>query len=199
MKKLVIWTLIAVATISAISAGAHADSYSKTSDYKKPRSIMPGLLIGSGVPKGYGGMSLPEESVMEFCEQGVTKAFYLYPGEKFSTRDKYNCGAGTIDYTGGAFRGDGTREVLEAIYNAANKGEKVLVHCWNGSHATGEIIALALKQFCGYSDSDAANYWKQNIHDKFQSKYESILKRIRNFETFSDLNFSSSQRAKFCP
>ncbi len=193
MKKFIIWALAAVATLGAVSSNANA------ADYKAPRTILPGLLIGSGVPKGYGGKSLPVEKVKEYCEQGITTAFYLYPSENFSTEGTYNCGSGSIRYKGGAFRGRDTKEVLETILRAANRGEKVLVHCWNGSHATGEIAALALKQFCGYSDKEAANYWKQNIHDKFQSKYESILKRIRNFETFSDLNFTSSQRAKFCP
>ena len=100
----------------------------EAADYKAPRAVMPGLLVGSGVPKGYGGKSLPESKLQEYCEEGFTTAFYLYPDENFTTRGRYSCRGNTLNYTGGGFRRGGEKEVQEAILDAANNGGKILSH-----------------------------------------------------------------------
>jgi hypothetical protein len=163
------------------------------------QTVLEGALIRAG---GAGGThSLTDNIVNNLCEEGVSKIFYLYPDQNFSNAGVHRCAHGSVNYLGGAFRGPKIRAVLEAIQDAATgKTGPVVVHCWNGWHATGEISAYALMQFCDMSGDRAAQYWANNIGDKGNlGKYGSIVNRIRNFQPLPGLRVSDSVKARICP
>jgi hypothetical protein len=160
--------------------------------------VLPGLFVRAGGPGGK--KSLPVGLLENLCAQGVGTVFYLYPSESFTTKGTYSCGNNQLAYKGSGFIGKASRPVLEAIASAAqNNGGPVVAHCWNGWHASGEVAAYALMQFCDWSGEQAAQYWADNIGDSGNlGKYKSILKRIKNFEVFGDLKFNESQKNKYC-
>lgn len=184
--------LLALAFLSAAPAFAGTQMRSRA-------TVIKGALIRAGGPGG--AQSAPASTIQGLCEEGVRKVFYLYPENNFNTRGTYRCSRGTTEYTGGAFRGPAVKGVLAEVLRSANEGGgPVLVHCWNGWHAAGEISALALIQFCDWSGQRAADYWVKGIQDKGNlGKYGSIINRIRNFQPIPGLRFSDSQKASRCP
>lgn len=190
--KFVSFILVAVAAFCGSTAEA-----AKGVRYQK--TVLNGVLIRAGGPGGQRSMS--NDTLKELCEEGVSKAIYLYPKFNFSNPGTHRCSRGSIEYKGGGFVGSASRSTLQEIYRAAESGSgPVLVHCWNGWHAAGEIAAYSLIQFCGWSGDRAADYWSAGIQDKGNmGKYGSILKRIRNFQPFSDLRISESTKARICP
>lgn len=54
------------------------------------------------------------------------------------------------------------QEFLTAIRDRIVSGNHrpILVHCWNGNHASGAASAIALRQFCGVKRGRRGTYWK---------------------------------------
>jgi hypothetical protein len=83
----------------------------------------------------------------------------------------------------------------------------MLVHCWNGWHASGITSALVLRQFCGINGDEAVAYWNCNtdgacIGPKGSAEAKSFNKiraRIRAFTPYEDLKISNEIRDKVCP
>jgi len=163
------------------------------------KTVIRGGLIRAGGPGGQ--KDLPLDVLNGLCERGISKAYYLYPSINFRNKGVHTCSRGSITYTGGAFTANGVRPILADVARAAQNGTgPVLVHCWNGWHATGEVAAYALIQLCDWSGDRAAQYWAANISDKGNlAKYGSILKRIRNFQPFPGIRISDSVKASACP
>jgi len=162
-------------------------------------TVLEGTLIRAG---GAGGQnSLSDNTVQSLCEEGISTAFYLYPSASFTNKGSHSCGQGSLDYKGGGFMAKSVRPILVEVMNAANGRQgPVLVHCWNGWHAAGEVAAYALMQFCGWSGEQAADYWADTLVDKHNlPKYGSIMKRIRAYSPYSDIGVSPAVQAKICP
>lgn len=183
--------LIAFLCLFTVAAQAESLRYEQ--------EVLKGLFIRAGGPGGK--KSLPESLLNNLCSSGVSTVFYLYPSESFNTKGSYSCSGNTLEYKGSGFMKTKSKPVLDAIFNAANSNSgPVIAHCWNGWHASGEVAAHALIQFCGWSGADAAQYWADNIADKGNlGKYGSITKRIKNFVPFSDLSFTAAQKNQYCP
>ncbi|MCB0412568.1 MAG: hypothetical protein KDD22_08590 [Bdellovibrionales bacterium] len=161
--------------------------------------VLKGVYTRAGGPGGK--VSLSENLLEDLCKKGYGTAIYLYPTENFTTKGNHPCGKNTLAYVGGGFRKGAEFGPLEKIYAAINgNGGPVVAHCWNGWHASGELAAKALMQFCDYSGQQAADYWAATIGDKGNlKKYGSILKRIKAFKPRTDLKISSSTQAQICP
>ena len=161
--------------------------------------VLKGVLFRSG---GDGGLnSLSDKSVQGLCEEGVAVAYYLYPSVDFSNSGTHHCSNGVLEYKAGYFNSKQVKDILLDVMKAAN-GENgpVLVHCWNGWHASGEVSAYALRQFCGWNGDQAARYWADSIGDRENlGKYGFILKRIREFVPFVDITIAEEVRASICP
>lgn len=163
------------------------------------QEVLKGLFIRAG---GAGGkQSLSTDILNDLCLSGIKTVYYLYPSESFTTEGSYSCGSHTLEYKGSGFMKKESKPVLDAIFSAANNNSgPIIAHCWNGWHASGEVAAHALIQFCGWSGADAAQYWADNIGDKANlGKYSSITKRIKNFVPYSDLSFTPAQQTQYCP
>lgn len=184
-----------LSTFAIVFAGLQVQA----ADLRAEQEVLKDLFIRAG---GAGGRrSLQTEILNNLCLEGVSTVFYLYPTESFTTQGEYSCGSHTMTYTGSGFKNEASRPVLEAIYRAAqtNSGP-IIAHCWNGWHASGEVAAHALMQFCDWSGDQAAQYWADNIGDKSNlSKYGSITRRISRFTPFGDLQFTAQQKQKYCP
>jgi hypothetical protein len=148
---------------------------------------------------------LPDLGVENLCKTGFESAIYFY-STNFETAPKsVACkdseGSNTFGYKQiTVLAGDNVNQVLEMIYNRIQTPEKgpIYGHCWNGWHASGFASAIALKQFCKYSDDEAVDYWIRNT-DGASRGYEKILAKIRAFEPEEKWQISSETRAQICP
>jgi hypothetical protein len=170
-----------------------------TPGLRREQVVLQGALLRAGGPGGR--RSAPDQAIEALCEKGVRTVYYLYPAENFRNRGTFECGRGSTDYKGGSFRSPGVKAILADVAQAIEKREgAVLVHCWNGSHAAGEVAAYALMQFCGYSGRQAAKYWADTLHDKDNlHRYGKSIQRIRAFRPFADLEISSADQSAVCP
>lgn len=150
---------------------------------------------------------LPDDGIMNLCEEGFSAGVYLYrtntetaPGyqwcdciggnENFLVYEQY-------DY----FDNDHIYEMLKLVYESAtdNTVGPVYLHCWNGWHASGLISAIILRQFCGYSAQDAINYWDLGTDGSNTSpRYNSIRDDIREFEPYEEFMITDSLGNLIC-
>ncbi len=160
------------------------------------RPVLTNALYRGGGPGGQ--VALPAQTQTTMCQLGFRGAVYHYPNGYRGSLAK-DC---KFQYDQIGFRSeDARRQVLSRIHTAIKEQTgAVLVHCWNGWHASGEIAALALKQFCGWSDHDAGEYWKANIGDQGNlSKYGTIVGHIERFRPFPEFSITAEEQARVCP
>ena len=167
------------------------------------RVVLDRVLYRGGGPGGT--IPLRDNHLQALCADGFSSAGYLYP-TNFDGPKEINCGQNSIRNTLEGFREAGGRQTLQKIHeiiqsqSTSQPKGPMFLHCWNGWHASGEISAYALRQFCGMSGDEAAQYWAENIGDKGNlSKYRSIMNRIRNFQKISGLEITPEQKARICP
>jgi len=167
------------------------------------RTVMGGILSRGGGP-AY--KMLSERSMRGLCEQGFSGGVYAYD-DGYTGPTSVDCVdasgvARRFEYQSIGFRSRRDRQQFMALlYDVIlqNKGP-VYVHCWNGWHASGEMSALALMQFCGYSGADAADYWAANVGDPENlGNYGRIRKGIAAFQAFEEFVLDEKTRARVCP
>lgn len=124
--------------------------------------------------------ALSDSALKGLCEQGYTLAIFLYPG---ATDHVVTCGGGKqIRYMS-----KGTYEAPAGVLAVAkaemDRGGKVLVHCWYGVHAAKFVAAAALNKFCGYSGSQAADYFVKGIPPRSLSpaRIEELASKLRAY------------------
>ena len=186
--------------LNVVATDAQGGNFSGLRAFKP---VLDRVLYRGGGPGGK--VSLRTNQLQALCQNGFSSAGYLYP-DNFNSPTQVNCGAQNLEYRVVGFRAAGAEQTLRAIYNiiksqsTANPQGPMFLHCWNGWHASGEISAYALRQFCNMSGDEAARYWAQNIGDQGNlSKYGSIQNRIRNFNKISSLEITDAERARICP
>jgi len=92
--------------------------------------------------------------------------------------------------------------MIQMTYESATNDNvgPIYLHCWNGWHASGYISAVILKQFCGYSNWDAVNYWDLGTDGANTSpRYQHQRERIKNFVPYPEFMISDSLQDCLCP
>jgi len=151
---------------------------------------------------------LPLDGMHNLCEEGFSGSVYLYRKgiEEYPMADTCKC----IDSSWNKFSYyqldyfDSTHiyKMLQLTYNAATNPEvgPVYYHCWNGWHASGYVSAVMLKQFCGFSNWDAVNYWDLGTDGANTSpRYQEQRERIKEFVPYSEFMISDSLQKCLCP
>jgi hypothetical protein len=78
----------------------------------------------------------------------------------------------------------------------------LLVHCMRGVHSSGAVSAMALVQFCGWSESRAKAYWNEARNNAPCGKAgcgDWIDKKFARFKVDPSLKISEAQRSRICP
>lgn len=196
MKKSVIMICLLISGLA--QAQTNTNSLQKV---RYVKTVLMDILYRGGGPGGQ--VLLPAPALNSLCEAGFSSAVYLYPGKDRSPRSVEctdNSGKrNQLVYSQVEFRD--MRPILNEVYRAITKDEgPVYVHCWNGWHASGEVAAKALMQFCGWSGQEAGRYWANNIGDRQNlPRYGRILDRISAFKPYADLQISSALQQEICP
>lgn len=174
------------------------------------RVVLPGVLYRGGANNTYinppraNTNPLPTVALKNLCKENFSTAVYLY-SENFSRAPKsVSCRNvehqnNTIHYKQYAAAGE-NEKILELVYNRI-KGKlsgPIYAHCWNGWHSSGLISGMALKQFCGWSDSQVDAYWVKNTDGNY-SGFSSIRTKLRSFKPYKKFAITSAERAVVCP
>lgn len=148
---------------------------------------------------------LPHEGLSHLCEEGFKNAIYLYPDNYTAAPKKVSCkdfgnSPRTLDYLQINGLSSGNEEKFIALIYQRIKGKidgPLYGHCWNGWHASGYVASITLKQFCGYTDQQALDYWIKNTDG--DSNYEKIKQKVKSWKPLEKYKISNSESALICP
>lgn len=165
------------------------------------RPVLSGVLYRAGFKggdKARTGLSSAQRK--ELCETGFSSARYIDFG-KNTDYGTTSCGKGKLTYSPGKSTrpADVMREIHDIIKNPG-RGPMV-VHCMWGVHSSGAISAMALVQFCGWSEERAKAYWDEaRIGADCADGCEAWIDH--HFDTFDfdpSLKLTAAEQAAICP
>lgn len=177
------------------------------------RVVLHGVYYRGGANNKYNTYSTRSNSnplqnmgLENLCEQGFSDSVYLYDTNFSSALKVANCRNQSNEDSSLAYRQvtgltRGNEEKHLTLVHQHIKGARqgpMYAHCWNGWHASGYVAAIALKQFCGWSASEADAYWVKNT-DGNSVGYDSIRTRVRDFTPLKNLTITNEERDLICP
>ena len=197
------------------AVGDNGRGMAELQGFRNFRAVLPGILYRAGANNDYRATygkanlktngPLPEEAINNLCDQGFAAAYYVYATASFHQSPincNYKTGKNSLSYAGlhPQYGGLDTRKFLEAIHAhiIGDDHRPVLVHCWNGYHASGVASAIALRQFCSATADDAAAYWNTTAQPLIEPNKSKALATIRNFKPIPELEISQDQRSIVC-
>ena len=212
MLKLVLGFALAIATFPAFADVTSRDGGPSKSEMlarSNPgapegaaffRPVLSGVLYRggfSGGDKSRTGLSSGQRQSL--CSEGFSHGFYA----DFGKNTEYgitSCGGSTFDYQ--SARSSRPAAVMKAIHDTiqSNTGP-VYVHCMWGVHSSGALSAMALVQFCGWSESRTKAYWNdaRNGAPCSGGCDAWIDRKFERFSVDPALAISDAQRAAICP
>lgn len=165
------------------------------------RPVLSGVLYRAGFhggDKARTGLSTAQRESL--CAEGFSSARYV----DFGKNTKYgttSCSSGTLNYQ--AARSTRTSDVMKELHDIVKNPGKgpMLVHCMWGVHSSGAVAAMALVQFCGWSEERAKAYWDaaRNGADCSGGCSSWIDKHFASFKVDPSLALSEAERAAICP
>ncbi len=178
------------------------------------RVVLHGVYYRGGANNAYNKIDgvrdnsnpLQQGGLTNLCEEGFPSAIYLYPNNyntaaKVTTCKNFKNETQTLNYENIiGLDTQTTPKFIAKVFNVI-KGTAVgpiYGHCWNGWHASGYVAATLLKQFCGYSDMQALDYWIKNT-DKNDQGYDSEKKMVTDFKPITKYLISKAESDLICP
>lgn len=197
----------AIADVTSRSGGPSSAAMTSTSG-KAPaeglamfRPVLSGVLYRAGFKGGdkeRDGLSTAQREAL--CAAGFSSARYIDFG-KNTTYGTTTCGTGTMSYAPG--KSTSPHEIMQEIHAIIrNPGRgPMLVHCMWGVHSSGAVSAMALVQFCGWSEERAKRYWDEarNGADCSDGCEAWIDHHFDHFKVDPALTISDAERAAICP
>jgi hypothetical protein len=165
------------------------------------RPVLSGVLYRAGFQGGDNGRTgLSSAQQQTLCGEGFSTAFYADFG-KNTDYGQTSCPQGSLDYR--SARSSRPADVMRSIHETIvtpGKGP-VLVHCMWGVHSSGALSAMALVQFCGWSEDRAKAYWDdaRNGAPCSGGCDAWIDAKFDGFSIDPSLAISEAQRAAICP
>lgn len=164
------------------------------------RPVLDGVLYRggfSGGDKARTGLSSSQRQSL--CSEGFSRGFYADFG-KNTDYGTTSCSAGSFNYQ--PARSSRPADVMKALH-AVIKGNEgpVYVHCMWGVHASGALSAMALVQFCGWSEERAKEYWNdaRNGAPCSNGCDAWIEAKFDRFEVDTALQITEAERSAICP
>lgn len=165
------------------------------------RPVLTGVLYRAGFKggdKGRTGLSPAQRK--ELCEAGFSSARYIDFG-KHTKFGSTSCGGGNLSYAAG--KSTSPADVMNELHKIIKDPGRgpMLVHCMWGVHSSGAISAMALVQFCGWSEAKAKSYWNdaRNNADCSDGCEAWIDHHFDHFKVNPALNISTAEQAAICP
>ena len=169
----------------------------------RPKTVLKGVLYFGGSDRRRALLSSGTQQFL--CESGFSTVYSVYDTPK---RSSISCSGHTTAYrkvgeAPDSGNGSRVRTFLEDVYDVIQANGSlgpIYLHCWYGVHASNTLAQIALKQFCGTSDSQLASNWdKVDLYDSLGAKgARRQVQKIFNFTPYSDLMISAGQRQQIC-
>ena len=164
------------------------------------RPVLTGVLYRGGFQGGDKGRTgLSEKQKQSLCQSGFSEAFYADFG-KNTSYGTTSCGPASLEYK--SARSSRPSSVMKDVHKAivGNNGP-VLVHCMWGVHSSGALSAMALVQFCGWSEDRAKAYWNEARNGApCSGGCDSWIDgKFAKFSVDPSLVISDAQQAAICP
>jgi hypothetical protein len=181
------------------------------------RAVLNGIYYRGGANNRYHRTNrrnnmnpLPNDGLQNLCEEGFSKAIYLYEANYETAPKITNCKNFQNEETKITYDQVSVlryeladlRRIHAEIFNHIRSPRlgPILAHCWNGWHASGYVAATALRQFCGFAPEQAVKYWDAHTDgNNTATGYEAIRRRIRAFEPDPKMQISTEEQKKICP
>ncbi|WP_170520109.1 hypothetical protein [Ruegeria atlantica] len=165
------------------------------------RPVLSGVLYRSGFKGGDKDRTGLSEGQREtLCGEGFSTGFYADFG-KNTEYGRTSCGNGSFDYQSArSSRPDAVMASIHEVIKNPGKGP-VLVHCMWGVHSSGALSAMALVQFCGWTEERAKEYWNdaRNGAPCSGGCDQWIDSKFSNFSVDPKLKIFNEQQAAICP
>lgn len=165
------------------------------------RPVLAGVLYRSGFKGGdteRTGLSPSQKAAL--CEAGFSGALYVDFGKRASYGET-TCGAGRFSYA--PAKSTRPAEAMRMIHAVARDPARgpLLAHCMWGVHSSGAISAMALVQFCGWSEDRAKAYWDatRNGAPCSDGCEAWIDHHFDSFDVDPALTLTAAERAAICP
>jgi hypothetical protein len=166
------------------------------------RPVLDGVLYRAGFKggdKSHVGLSSTQREAL--CEAGFSGARYIDFGSKTKFA-KTSCGSHSLDYAKGS--SGNARDIMRDIHAVIENPDKgpILVHCMWGVHSSGAVSAMALMQFCGWSEDRAKSYWhkaRNNAPCGSGGCDKWIDAKFASFRVDPALKISAEEQRKICP
>lgn len=165
------------------------------------RPVLSGVLYRAGFDGGdnkHAGLSAVQRQ--ELCNAGFSNAYYIDFGSKtdYKTTD---CGSNRLEYHKAT--SNKTHDILKDIHDIIKNPGKgpALVHCMWGVHSSGSVAAMALVQFCGWSENQAKDYWEKARNNANCSGGcdQWIDAKFKSFKVDPLLSISPEEQRRICP
>jgi hypothetical protein len=165
------------------------------------RPVLSGVLYRAGFQGGDKARTgLKPAQRQALCDAGFSSVRYIDFG-KHTEFGVTRCAAGAMTYAPG--KSTRPAEVMQAIHAIVRTPDSgpMLVHCMWGVHSSGAISAMALVQFCGWSEARAKAYWDEtrNGADCADGCDAWIDHHFDTFEFNPDLTLTAAEQAAICP
>lgn len=165
------------------------------------RPVLSGVLYRGGFKGGDKARTgLSGSQRKQLCEAGFSAARYIDFG-KHTEYGKTSCSSGQLTYAAGkSTRPDDVMKELHDIIKNPGTGP-MYVHCMWGVHSSGAVSAMALVQFCGWSEERAKKYWNEarNGADCSDGCDAWIDHHFEHFKVNPALTISAAEQAAICP
>jgi hypothetical protein len=166
------------------------------------RPVLSGVLYRGGFKGGdkhHTGLSTQQRT--DLCEAGFSRAWYIDFGSRTDFGET-RCDGNHFDYRKG--RSNHPAPIMQAVHAVIEDpaAGPLLVHCMWGVHSSGAISAMALVQFCDWSEDKAKTYWNQarNHAPCGHAGCDAwIDEKFGHFKKDSALTIDASQRQRICP
>jgi hypothetical protein len=165
------------------------------------RPVLSGVLYRAGFKGGDKARTgLSDAQRKALCKAGFSTARYIDFGKNTDYRTT-SCDTGKLSYA--PAKSTRPAEVMQEIHDiimTPGRGP-MLVHCMWGVHSSGAISAMALVQFCGWSEARAKAYWDEarNGADCSDGCDAWIDHHFDAFEFNPKLTLTAAEKAAICP
>lgn len=205
-----------LASASSKLVDNHGNGFDALYGVRNFRAVLSGVYYRGGANNVYNKHKkrsnmnpLPTEGLENLCEEGFTKAVYLYAKNYSKAPKQIRCRAmdgheNTLEYVQISpldFNGADLERLHAMIFDHIRNPRlgPIYSHCWNGWHSSGYLAATTLRQFCDFSAEQAVAYWNLNTDGHSGSSYNEIRRKIRAFVPNRSLVLSMEEKRDLCP
>jgi hypothetical protein len=166
------------------------------------RPVLQGVLYRGGFSNGDKTHAGLASTTTNFCQQGFSEGRYIDFATAATALGTTQCSGNNsgFDYEKGT--SSNTHEVMQSIHDVikGNKGP-MFVHCMWGVHSSGAVSAMALMQFCGWTQAEATSYWNsaRNGADCAGGCDNWIATKFRSFSVDPALSITTEEQEAICP